>query len=300
MQNFLIKPYNDEVVFREITKAMANPWRSGHFEEEAPFWRTMGYERGQLHERLAHGRKSAEAAPSVLLAWSEAQGTVELLEEIAALLANAEAAGARGIVEALGAVEAARKAEQWSLIPRLMEPLKFGARLIEHRLEPTIVCEGFLTEAEVATEAKEKAYAEWIDAPREGRCPVMKREHLEQQVDALPGCPVIDSAAASFQMTANGHPSCINPLMDLVARDPGLSVQMLIAANQAHSNRDDDWGIEDAKLAVGQLGEKRLAAQGRGLITISKSVMDVPPGFNWSEYWIFQRGVARIAQEICR
>jgi HD-like signal output (HDOD) protein len=111
---------------------------------------------------------------------------------------------------------------------------------------------------------------------------------------------VIDSAAAGFQMIANGHPSCINPLMDLVARDPGLTAQMLIAANAAHPPKPGDNPIEDARLAVGQLGEVRLEAQARALLVVTSQVMNLPPGFDWPRYWTFQRGVARIAQLICQ
>ncbi|HET7537317.1 MAG TPA: HDOD domain-containing protein, partial [Candidatus Didemnitutus sp.] len=121
------------------------------------------------------------------------------------------------------------------------------------------------------------------------------------KIAALPGCPVIASAAASFQMIANGHPSCINPLMDLVARDPGLSAQMLVAANKARpSTTDDTDRIEDARLAVGLLGEQRLEQLARNLLVVEVRVLDLPPAFNWSRYWTYQRGVARVAQIICR
>jgi HD-like signal output (HDOD) protein len=111
---------------------------------------------------------------------------------------------------------------------------------------------------------------------------------------------VVDSAAAAFQMVANGHPDCINPLMDLVARDPGLTVQMLVAANRAHPPAEDFNRIEDARLAIGQLGELRLLDEARRLVQVDERVFDLGGGFAWPRFWAFQRGVARIAQHICR
>ncbi|HQF38758.1 MAG TPA: response regulator, partial [Opitutaceae bacterium] len=37
VQNYLIKPYNDEHILREVSKATANPWRALQFEEEKSF-----------------------------------------------------------------------------------------------------------------------------------------------------------------------------------------------------------------------------------------------------------------------
>jgi hypothetical protein len=129
----------------------------------------------------------------------------------------------------------------------------------------------------------------------------MTIEQLCPALDALAGCPVIDSVAAAFQMSATGDPACIAPLMDLVERDPALSVQMLIASNQLRKQDDiNSQRIDDPRLAVGLLGEMRLVAQGRALLTVPESQMQVGPVFNWPQYWMFQNGVARLARSTCR
>jgi HD-like signal output (HDOD) protein len=124
---------------------------------------------------------------------------------------------------------------------------------------------------------------------------------LERELDALDGCPVIESAAATFQMTANGQPSCLNPLMDLVDKDPGLAAQMLITVNHLKKHGElDPTPVEDPRLAVGLLGELRLAALGRSLVTVEERMVAVPPLFNWSQFWMFQMGTARMAKYTCR
>ena len=42
VQNYLIKPYNDELIHREIAKALQNPWRNLHFEDAKAFGAARG------------------------------------------------------------------------------------------------------------------------------------------------------------------------------------------------------------------------------------------------------------------
>lgn len=237
--------------------------------------------------------------------WIDLQDHRPLAALVNPLREQAEAAGAWGVVDCLNNLTEHTGGGGWNAVPADLEALEFAARLITLRLDPERVPEGFLTvtvaTGAAAAAAEERERASWSSAPLEGRCPVLDWPRLQREIDALPGCPVIESAAASFQMVANGHPSCINPLMDLVARDPGLSAQMLIAANRAHPPETEEAGrIEDPRLAVGQLGELRLESQGRSLVTVEQRIFNLPPAFDWPRFWTFQRGVARIAQHICR
>jgi HD-like signal output (HDOD) protein len=89
--------------------------------------------------------------------------------------------------------------------------------------------------------------------------------------------------------------------MDLVDKDPGLTAQMLIACNQLKRlGKDESSPIEDPRIAVGLLGEMRLAAQGRGLVTAEERMMAAPPLCSWPHFWMFQIGTARIAKYTCR
>jgi HD-like signal output (HDOD) protein len=93
----------------------------------------------------------------------------------------------------------------------------------------------------------------------------------------------------------------LNPLMDLVDKDPGLAAQVLIASNKLkRAGKDDISFIEDPRMAVGLLGEIRLAAQGRALVAAEERMMLAPPLCSWSHFWMFQLGTARIARFTCR
>jgi hypothetical protein len=79
-----------------------------------------------------------------------------------------------------------------------------------------------------------------------------------------------------------------------------LTVEMLVCANRVHPPRDEFSRIEDARLAVSQLGETHLHSEASQLIAVPATTFDLGPAFHWVSYWTFQRGVARLAQLICR
>lgn len=299
VQNFLAKPYHDEDIFAEIDKAAVNPWRNRFFEEEKSFCRLMSLTPDTLHGMLAGLHRDLGIAHLPLRQCAERMDRRHAAGLVGPLRDHAEATGAWAVVEALALLLEQAGAGEWSRWPGALEGLDYAILLLASRLDPERAASpDFYAEAEQET-AETRERDRWLAAPAEGRCPVLTWPQLQREIEALPGCPVIDSAAAAFQMVANGHPSCINPLMDVVARDPGLTVQMLIAASKAHPPQPGDNPIEDARLAVGQLGEVRLEQQARGLLVVEERRLDLPPAFSWTRYWTFQRGVARIAQAIC-
>lgn len=300
VQNFLVKPYHDDDIFAEIDKALADPWRNRFFEEEKSFCRMMRLTPEQLHGLLADLHRDLVAARDPLAKAAEARDPRAVANLLSPLARQAEAAGVWCVVEALGALSDHAGVEKWGAWPAAFDTLDFGTALLASRLDPEHAASpDFLASLTPAEDPYARERKAWLAAPAEDRCPVVPAEQLLREAADLRGCPIIDSAAAGFQMIANGHPSCINPLMDLVARDPGLTAQMLIAANIAHPPKPGDNPIEDARLAVGQLGEVRLEALARNLLVVTGQVMNLPPGFDWPRYWTFQRGVARIAQVIC-
>lgn len=300
VQNFLVKPYHDDDLFAEIDKAVANPWRDRFFEEEKSFCKMMRLTSEQLHGMLADLHRDLGLAHEPLHKAAELTDAREAGGLLMPLQRQAEAAGAWAVVEALTALSDRASEEKWAAWPAALDALDYATRLLASRLDAEQAASpDFYSTDECPDTALARERATWLAAPAEGRCPVLTPDQLMREVEALRGCPVIASAAAAFQMMANGHPSCINPLMDLVARDPGLTTQMLVAANLAHPPGPGDNPIEDARLAVGQLGEMRLEAQARNLLVVEERIMNLPPGFDWPRYWTFQRGVARIAQTIC-
>lgn len=300
VQNFLVKPYHDTDIYAEIKKATTNPWRARHFEEENSFCKQMGYSTAEYHKMLESLRTALEVIVPSLQQDGAIKAAPAAREKLAALTEQAEAAGAWGVVDCLNGLAAQATNDNWTGFLQDLDQLGFAGRLIFHQLNPNLIPAEFLTSQEVNAKQEEQARAVWLNAPAEGRCPMVDWERIQRELDALPGCPVIDSAAAAFQMAATGHPSCLGPLMDLAEQDPGLAAQMLIAANHIKRNEDaDTTPLEDPRLAVGRLGELRLTTQASGLLTAEERLMLVPPFFDWPRFWQFQTGVAWMARYTC-
>jgi HD-like signal output (HDOD) protein len=215
------------------------------------------------------------------------------------LTASADAAGAWGLVECLAQLRGKAENALWPEFIDAIDGLDFAGRLIFCHLHPGLVPEEFLSPDE--SNAKEAAVARtlWFDAPSQNRCPVITWPQLERQLDALAGCPVIDSVAAAFRMAATGQPSSLMPLMDQAEKDPGLAAQLLIAANHVRRHEESDMEpVENPRLSIGLLGEIRLGSLARGFVTVEERHMNLPP-CTWPHFWMFQIGVARMARYTC-
>jgi CheY-like chemotaxis protein/HD-like signal output (HDOD) protein len=297
VQNFLMKPYHEDVIHAEMAKATANPWRARHFEEERTFCKLMGYEPAQLRRMLeelpvalAGVRPALEQAATGRTLGAAGARLDELAEA-------AESAGAWGLVEFIGELRQKAAAGDWNGYNEKLEGLELAGRLIAGHLDQEAIPEAFLSEQEKNAGHEERERQRWLAAPAEGRCPVVDFAALQRELDALSGCPVADSAAANFEMSATGHPSSLNPLMGLADKDPGLAVQLLISAAQLKRHDAlDTTPLEDPRLAVGRLGELRLAQLARSLVILEERRLHLPPHFGWPQFWMFQMGVARMAR----
>ncbi len=299
VQNFLIKPYHDEHILAEVGKALANPWRAALFEEEKSFCKMMGYTPESLHQMLRAVQADLQASMPRLHGFLQAKDISGAMSTLTRLVSQAEAAGAWGIVEYLNEMRDRAEEGQWGAFLQSVEAGPIADRILTAHLVPSFVPEPFLTEHERDEEAEAAARAVWFNAPKEHRCPVVSPEELERQVAALAGFPIIDSIAASFRMSATGHPSSLAPLMDLSEKDPALSVQLLVAANKARRADDKDpEPIENPRLCIGLLGELRLASLAAGLVTTDEHWMNLPP-CSWPHSRMFQLGVARMARYTC-
>lgn len=301
VQNFLVKPYRDDYILAEVGKALANPWRNQHFEEEKSFCAMTGYTPDGLRDarKELHGVLQGLTPPLLDCAKAEnLPGAVALLDDTAT---KAESAGAWGVVECVSELKGLAEQSLWPAFGDSLAMLGFAERMLFTHLNPSVVPEDFVTPEERSKAEEEKARAMWFNAPQEGRCPVVAWTQIQQELDALKGCPVVDSVAASFQMSATGHPSSLGPLMDLAEKDPGLSGQLIIAANQTRKGEAgiDREPVENTRLCVGLLGEIKLAAMASSLVRVEERWMEIPP-CSWTAYWMFQIGVARMARYTCR
>ncbi len=300
VQNFLVKPYHDEPILAEVRKALVAAWRNTHFEEEKSFCTLMGYTPETLHRELARLQDAVEAVLPVLQAHLANRAVAAIMANLGALSAQAEAVGAWGVVEVAARLRAGAEGHAWNAFPDTLRRLEFAGRLIFRHLDHATVPPDFVTDEERGEAELAARRAHWLNAAAESRLPVLAWKELAAQLEALAGCPVIDTAAASFQMSATGKPSSLAPLMDLAEKDPGLAAHLLIAANRARGNEDlDPEPVENPRIAVSLLGERKLAAMSGTVLIAEEKWMSFPP-CTWTNFWMFQMGVARMARYTCR
>ncbi len=293
VQNYLVKPYHEDSIYAEVAKAGLNPWRNLHFEEERSFCAQLGLQPEELRRQRQDLMAAIEDARQFFAANADGRQHPEFFGRIEALSGLAEAAGVWAVVDFMSELRTKAESGFWTDFKRCPDDLGYAWHLIFCHLNPAHVPHGFTSEKErrESEDARERAF--WLESDVKASGPLVTPADVSRRLDALPGCPVIDSVAAAFQMVADGRVASLIHVIDLVTRDPGLCAQVLVAAN--HIEREETTPIEDPRLGVSLLGELRLHALGRALPTVEERLMCIPP-ITWPHFWQFQIGVARMAQ----
>ena len=131
--------------------------------------------------------------------------------------------------------------------------------------------------------------------------PVVSEVAMRREVLALKGCPVTKSASAAFTLTTSSIVTSLHPVMDLTERDPGLAFQMLQAGNEVRQAKKKDTStfIEDVRMCVNVIGEKRLGSMAKTMPHFHESYMYLNHDANWHGYLKFLLATANIAQFTC-
>lgn len=296
IQNYLIKPYQDGVIYAEIAKTQSNPWRNLSFEEERSFCAQFGYAPAELKRMRENVARLLADLKNLLPRCNEAEGRAQIPTKISELSTAAENAGVWCVVDQLAELQPFIETSRWNEVPPFVENMEFLERFLYSHEHPEHLPEGFLTDDEKKLREEARERDRWMFTDVRTTGPLTTKETLQLQIDNLPGCPTADSVAAAFSMTANGQASSLNPITDLVSRDAGLSTQVIIAANKLE--RDGMNAVDDPRLAIGLLGENRLNSLSKTTVSFEDRHMLLPP-ISWPHYWMFQMGVARLTHYAC-
>lgn len=317
LQNYLIKPYEDEILLQEIARGLEQNWLSSVLAPASQTARQTTQTEETLREKrieLANAlnkiattpppmpgddepRPDPLAAPMTLAAEAGAPGIEQWLRELSRRMTvpSADASGPQAAGMDNGS-------------PETQEVLKIAARMAQiaategdasdtgalsaEALTATLAAD--LAEEEEATLEEKQERRRWLCAPPVGE-PLVDRRSVLAQAAGLPGCPIIASRAAAFQMTVNAHLSNLSPIQHLVTRDPGLAAQILMSANRL--NHDDMDPINGIRTAVGWLGNVRLQAMCKSLVTVEERCLRP---LSWAQFWMFQMGVACMSEFVCQ
>jgi len=297
VQNYLAKPYHDSAIYAEVTKALANPWRGQLFEEEASFCKQLGYTTQELYKMREKVMGEIDALVLLLPEATHGESQKRIVEQIEVLKGDCETAGVWGVVEYAEELLAMAGAAKWAELRELADELLLAKRIIFCRINPEVLPMGFLSDDERKAQEETAQRERWTNANVLTNGPLVDPNGLLLTIDTITECPIVDSACASFGMYADGQASHLTQVAEVVSKDPGLSVQMLICANRLE--REGMNAVEDPKLAISLLGEQRLNAISKGLIHIEERHFQSPP-FSWPHYWTYLMGVAHVAQFTCK
>ncbi len=303
VQNFLLKPYQEAAVCDEIKKGLKTSWRESPFAKESVICRKKDITPAQRRELLENLGAALSKMRPKLKESSQKQSSKPIIDIMKSISQLAADVGAIGVLKNLKKLYDMAMEAKWSDFTENLEAIDFAANLIRANLDESArVPEGFLSPEEKAEESEAQARQEWIDAPKDDRCPMVEWKTLQRQLEGLSNCPVIDSIGAAFQMSANGHPTSLSPLRDLIRQDPSLTTDLLIQSNRIKKKDDEEntADIEETRIAVNLMGERRLASLGENLITVQERLMKAEPNASWPRFRLFQLGTARLAQFVAR
>lgn len=139
VQNYLIKPYNDALIFAEIAKATQHPWRNLHFEEPGAFCALTGLSADTLTRMRRDVMTGYDLAVQTFPGWAERRDIEEVFARIPALATAAESAGIWAGVDFLRGLQDQTAVGNWSAFRHCAEPLEFASRLIFCQLSPSYV-----------------------------------------------------------------------------------------------------------------------------------------------------------------
>ncbi len=294
-QNYLIKPYDDRAIYQEIGKLPHPEWHAALLQEEAVAAQAGGLALEEIRdERSRLGRTLKEMAA----AWRKNEETI-FQERGNELILLARKAGAPGFAAHLSALadEVERRVmadDNGVWHEQIAERLDHTCTVLKSLC--TLHAEEVQSAAEVDRdrEAREENDRRWWQAADCSAGPVVSPSELMGKVTGMAACPVIESAADAFQMAVSANVASLDSISRLVARDPGLAVQVLISVN--HLNRESLDPMDSPRAAVGWLGSARLQALCRAMITVEARHFHP---VTWEQYWMFQVGVAHMSEFIC-
>ncbi len=284
VQNFLVKPFNEERIYEEITKALARNWRRQLFAEENSCSVANGFTPETLKTARMSVKFQLEDFAASMAGWAVNLDLRQIKVQLSLLGQMATVAGIHIVNTLVDDLSPKAEALDWESLRLASSDAAMAARLVHFHLNPDLVPPELL-QVEATRKETETNHA------------IADLGSIEQRIERLPGWPVVESVAAGFQMAAIAQTVNTRQMVDIASNDPGLTAQVLSAAN-ALNRGDDAEPVDDPLTAVNLLGEAKVRNLAKGLPVANERLMHVG-AFSWPQFWIFQMGVGKVATYLC-
>ena len=286
VQNYLIKPYDDDKLFTEINRAADKPWWADVYESQELICDRLELSPEELTARYKQIVKSLRYLPDRATELSNHHD--EFLKKLGSLIRGC---GFQDLEQWFPDLHDELDKEHYDRAQSSLDALPAAIKLLQERIKPGSQTVSPLSEPEEESAGSKKKRARSTDA-------VATWEDVYTKLSGLEGYPVVESVAASFQMAARDPDIEIETLVHTIVNDPCLAIQVLYYTNEASEFTKRYGGyVEHPKQAIQLLGLSRLRALANSLISIPDQDLQFR-GFDWRKYWMFQVGCGMLCEQI--
>lgn len=295
VQNYLFKPFKEHQLLEEIHRIEEADWRIQLTGNAQLFYSRLKVNVEDFHGFNVTLLGQMEEVLGKLMAASSARSIVDMEKEVSELAEYAERQDYTLLKAELGKLlELARKGV-WTKIQPQLEMLPHAITLQRYRLamiEASLPRPEDESEEEAVSESDEEVEIEPEPDAKKRR---FSPEQIEAKINEVTDYPVIESAAAAFQMISAETEINLDEIVSMIERDPGLATAVLRFSNSSFVAPSSI--IEDIHQAISVLGLARVRLLAMSLRTVSE-VSSMFKAFRWQDFWAHQIGAAMLSEYI--
>lgn len=300
-QSFLVKPYRETSVYEEIEKAVTDDWRwisSGmadgnttlvkRLKDEGASFRDAVESLKQRLENIHYAIRHDKSTHAVV-------GRAKLLSDLAEF---AEETYFHELSEVLYALLHDAEKERQSRVSQHMAHLESAITVLDYRLH--YLLQRFPDpEKETVIANPENNTSNTVSSESDDQPPetLWNTERIESALSELKNYPVLESAAAAFQMATTQEDTHLDDIVQMIQRDSGLAASVLKFANSSAVGSKSL--IEDIQQATAVLGLARIRLLALSLKTMPE-MNAAFTAFRWQDFWMHQVGCAILTEDLVR
>lgn len=290
VQNYLIKPYEEEKLFGEINKSTVAPWWTRYFTPKDKMVSKLGVDLDELNKKYSSiAIQIRRLINDISVPDIETSLTKDSVKKIGELHKRAKELGIPDLSKLLLQLLDNIELHKWKSITEQVSDFSFAVRVIEEHVKPgkhTVETREDLSELE-----------EQEDKPIRSVERIATWSDVKGRLERLEGYPVMESVGASFEMAAREPDIDVRVLVNMIETDPCLTAQVLYFSNVV--DQSSKAQIENPKQAIALLGLSRMRKLSSMLIAIPDQNFKYR-GFDWRRYWLFQMASAMLSEEIVK
>ena len=299
VQNYLFKPYKEKLLFDEVKKQLTKNWRIQLSGDPVKFFIRLDIAGGAFHGENKYLLAKMESLYVSLQESKTAGGIRDLEETIEALAVKATKSVYTTFAELITNILNYARAGELIKANALIEVYPQAVVLQRYRL-------GYIEkELKISpsknSDSKDAGIQDNSAANDKNRVDNLLAgdgltlEEVDEKLEKVTNYPVIESAAAAFQMVSHNEDTDLGEIVDMIQRDAGLATSVLRFSNLAAISPSAI--IADIHQAISVIGLKRVRLLALSLKTVPE-VSSMFTAIKWEDFWTHQVGCAILAEEI--